>query len=149
MSETDKQILARIAQHLERLGKNDAWLGRKLGAHKNTVSGWKDRGVPASRYTQIADLFGLSLEELVYGKQAAKSVPAKTEAQNAGLSPVAQSLGTMLDEITDEKQRMRCYAMAIQLFTLSSNAPMPFAPAPRPPAGPRCAPAVQPMLWPA
>lgn len=129
-----------VAKEIRRLRKNDAWLARRLGVSRTTVSGWKSRGVPASRHDDIAELFGWTMERLVSGQNATPAAPAKpAETVSAPesphfvgtrvpeMSPIATSLGIMLDEIADEAQRMRCYAMAIQLFTLSG---MPAMPAP-------------------
>ena len=102
-----------IAEEIHRLKKNDAWLARQLNVGRNTVNGWKSRGVPSSRHDEIAQLFGWTVDRLLYGDESPTAAPAMDD-----LSPMALSLAKMFDEIRDEGQRMRSYALAVQIFTL-------------------------------
>lgn len=112
-----------IAEEIHRLKKNDAWLARQLGVGRNTVNGWKSRGVPASRHDEIARLFGWKIDRLLYGAEASPAAPSADD-----LSPMALSLAKLFDEIRDDSQRMRAYALAVQIFTLGGLPPGGVAP---------------------
>lgn len=50
---------------LHRLIQNwQSWLAEELGTSVATVNNWKKRGVPPARYRDIAEVLGISLEQL-------------------------------------------------------------------------------------
>lgn len=108
-----------ISAELSRLHRTDAWLAKRLSVGRNTISGWKTRGVPAARYDEIAQVLGWSLERLVYGEDA----PAAVVPFDGDLSPMAIALGKEFDDIENEQQRMRCYALALQIFSMGGSMP--------------------------
>lgn len=111
--------------HVRRL--NSAWLGRKLRASRQVVSGWKVRGVPTGRYEDIAALFDWTLDRLVNGahdKPAAPQVLANYLA--VGHSPIAMDVARLFDQIPDELHRAKAYAYVLQLS--KGDAPADAAP---------------------
>lgn len=119
-------IWKNIEDELHRRRLNAAWLGRKLDASRQVVSGWKTRGVPTARYEEIAELLGWTLDRLVspQGADAAPAAPAQQAAQPGDYSPMALDIARRLDGIADDQQRSRAYALFLQIVTLS-NAPAP------------------------
>lgn len=142
-----------IEEELHRRRLNAAWLGRKLPASRQVVSGWKKRGVPTARYEQIAALLGWTVDRLITGvadtepqeAPAAPVAPAVLPVAQPAVrvySPMALDLARMLDDIADDQQKRRAYALILQLLAMNS-APAPTAPAPQP-----VAPAAQPTQEP-
>lgn len=120
-----------IYDELSRRRLNAAWLARKLDTKRQTISGWKIRGVPPGRFQEIADLFGWTLDRLTSGppdESAAKAADVQTAR---GYSPMALDVARMLDEVTDEQQKRRAYALIVQIIVMG-NAPSPAQP-PNPP----------------
>lgn len=143
-------VWAHIEDELHRRRLNSAWLSRKLEASRQVVSGWKVRGVPTSRYEEIAELFGWTLDRLVNGAPedvaAAPLAPANDPA--IGYSPIAMDVARMFDEIPDELNRARAYAYVMQLSRgnvppaaapSTQTEPSPAAPAPPTTTKPRTA----------
>ncbi len=128
-----------IEDELHRRRQNAAWLGRKLPASRQVVSGWKTRGVPAKRYEQIAQLLDWSVDRLISGVDDTPATPAPTPTAapvtagtaNALYSPMALDVARMLDSITNEQQKRRAYALILQILALDA-APSPTVPAPQP-----------------
>ncbi|MDR3382289.1 S24 family peptidase [Cupriavidus basilensis] len=54
-----------IEARLTTLGKDQAWLARRLGASDQVVSNWTRRGVPLARAKQVADSLGMSADALL------------------------------------------------------------------------------------
>lgn len=50
--------------------RDQAWLAKKLDISEQAISNWKERGVPRSRYEDLADALGLTLEQIA-GRAAA------------------------------------------------------------------------------
>lgn len=127
-----------IEDELHRRRLNAAWLGRKLGASRQVISGWKTRGVPTARYEQIAELFGWSIDRLVMGVSDTPAPPppaaAAPVAMDALYSPMALDVARMMDKIPDIESKRRAYALIVQITAMDS-APSPIVPAP-PPAAP-------------
>lgn len=123
-----------IEEELHRRRLKAAWLGKKLVASRQVVSGWKTRGVPSSRYEQIAALFGWSIDRLVTGVDDAPTIAAITVSASpadAIYSPMALDVARMIDAIPDEQQKRRAYALILQLLAMDA-APSPTVPAPAP-----------------
>lgn len=133
---TAMEVWKNIEDELHRRRLNAAWLGRKLGASRQVVSGWKTRGVPTARYEEIAALLGWTLDRLVSPVEvAAPAAPvAQQQQQDSDYSPMALDIARRLDGIADDQQRSRAYALFLQIATLS-DAPAPM-PAERVPAAP-------------
>lgn len=110
-------VWAHIEEELHRRRLNAAWLGRKLVASRQVISGWKVRGVPTGRYEEIAALLGWTVDRLINGLPDAETATAATPANDPTLaySPVAMDVARMFDEIPDELNRARAYAYITQL----------------------------------
>lgn len=112
-----------VSGELRRLRKSDSWLARQLAVGRNTVCGWKVRGVPPAHYEEIAHLFGWTIERLIHGEDAApapESAPDAQEAPPHQLSAAALSIAQMFDAMPDEVQRARAYALIVQIIALGS-----------------------------
>lgn len=121
-----------IEDELHRRRLNAAWLGRKLNASRQVISGWKTRGVPTARYEQIAELFGWSLDRLVTGVDDAPKVAAPPlDTVEALYSPMALDVARMIDKIPSLEQKRRAYALILQVTALD-GAPSPIVPDPQP-----------------
>ena len=127
-----------IEDELHRRRLNAAWLGKKLGASRQVISGWKTRGVPTARYEEIAELLGWSLDRLVNPVESLPPTP-QAAAHSSGYSPMALDIARRLDDIADDRQRSRAYALFLQIATLSA------APAPMPVDRGQAEPVAQPM----
>lgn len=119
-------VWERIEEELIRRKSNAAWLGRKLRASRQVVSGWKKRGVPAARHEEIAELLGWTLDRLVNGPADEPPAPEPANDPKVIYSPMALDLARRLDEISDEHQRSRAYAIIMQILMLAA-APAPIA----------------------
>ena len=129
-------VWANIEDELHRRRLNAAWLCRKLPASRQVVSGWKTRGVPPGRYEAIAELFGWSVDRLIYGPPDAEAETAAVPANDPAVSysPVARDVARMFDEIPDELHRAKAYAYVMQLS--KGHAPPVAAPAIQPEPAP-------------
>lgn len=58
--------------------RDQAWLATQLGIRAQAVTNWKTRGVPKTQYEALADLLGLSLEQI------AGRAPPPWEAEAGG-----------------------------------------------------------------
>lgn len=67
MTESLFDRMLRLAK--ERKGWTRAKLTIELGISKQTMTNWKARGVPPSAHDQIADVIGISIDELI-GKRS-------------------------------------------------------------------------------
>lgn len=132
-------VWKRVENELHSRRQTNAWFGRKLGASRQVVAGWKKRGVPAIHYQRIAALFEWTLDRLVSGIE--DSTPEKAEAApttaplpaEAIYSPLALEIARMIDKIGDMDQKRRAYTLILQITALDS-APSPTVPAPSQPA---------------
>lgn len=70
----DETIFERILRWGAELGWNKTQIAARLGMKPNHFNNWKYKGVSPKRYTQIAALFGRSVEELV-GTGPERSAP--------------------------------------------------------------------------
>lgn len=107
-------VWAHIEDELHKRRLNPSWLGRKLGASRQVVSGWKVRGVPAGRYEEIAELLGWTIDRLVNGA-ADDSPPAPANDPAVSYSPIAMDVARLFDEIPSELHRAKAYAYVMQL----------------------------------
>lgn len=120
-----------IDTELRRRKKSGAWLGEQLGikSPRQTINGWKNRGVPAARHQEIADLFGWTLDRLTTGED-----PPEAASQQAApdYSPQALHLARLFDEIPSNDVKMRVYWKVTQLIA-TGDVPPWTADAPTPP----------------
>ena len=123
-----------IEEELSRRRLNAAWLGRKLGASRQVISGWKKRGVPTARYEQIAELFNWTIDRLVTGVDDTPAPlpppPAPVAAVESIYSPMALDVARMMDQIPGIEQKRRAYALILQITALDSP-PSPIVPEPK------------------
>jgi len=61
-------VAERVLARLSELERNQAWLARKIGVDISTVYRWliEERPIPTKRLPTIAQILGLSLEELTH-----------------------------------------------------------------------------------
>lgn len=140
-------VWAHIEEELHKRRMNAAWLGRKLGASRQVISGWKIRGVPASRYEDIATLFGWTIDRLINGFFDESPTPANDPVDDPFIdfSPVAMDVARLFDEIDSELNRAKAYAFVTQLSKghaapagpTTPIAPVPVSPAPQTRPSPR------------
>ena len=158
MIQSSMDIWKRIDTELSRRRLNPMWLARKLNVTRQVINGWKTRGVPTRRYEEIAAALGWSLDRLVMGVEDVKPTPQPAPFrppiqaelklaqpvvaavnQLATYSPLGLDLAAQFDAIPDDEQRLRAYALIMQIIRMSS------APQPTLPAQPQAGPVSQPM----
>lgn len=151
-------IWKRIENELHRRRLNPMWLARKLDVTRQVINGWKKRGVPTRRYEEIATALGWSLDRLVMGADDAPPVQQAMQIETvaqvsvqvaappvnpaATCSPLGLDLAAQFDAIPDDEQRLRAYALIMQIIRMSS------APQPTPPAQQQAEPGLSPMTTP-
>lgn len=69
-----QRIKKMVSERPDGANRETAWLAEKLRTSAQTISGWRERGVPPSRYTAIAAALGCTVDELL-GKPPAKPTP--------------------------------------------------------------------------
>lgn len=133
MIKLSMDVWTHIEQELHRRRLNAAWLGRKLGASRQVISGWKKRGVPTARYEQIAELLGWTMDRLATGiddTPAPPPVAEKPAAVESIYSPMALDVARMVDNIPSIEQKRRAYALILQITAMDSS-PSPIVPEPK------------------
>lgn len=136
-----------IDDELRRRKKSGAWLGQQLvpPASRQTINGWKERGVPSSRYEDIAKFFGWTVDRLLTGADIAE---AASEQAALAYSPQALHLARMFDELPTTELKMRIYWKITQLIATGDSPPWTAEDPPTQPEPSRAAPGFQPTLVP-
>jgi hypothetical protein len=86
-------ILARVLACVEKKpngkGREVAWLAKKLGTTVQVVNNWKTRGIPPSRYADIAASIGWTVDQVIGAAEAPAGWPFETITPDrlAGLTP--------------------------------------------------------------
>ena len=70
-------VWTRIDEELSRRHSTWAWLARELGATDQVVNNWRRRGVPSSRYADVAHAFGWAIETLLSQGRIADTEPSR------------------------------------------------------------------------
>lgn len=131
--EADDFIWSQIEGELRRRRLGTDWLKAQLNLTRQTLNGWKVRGIPNKHYEKIAGMFGWTLERLTMGEEATQLV-AKPEQPKAApvvkvpevavapdqYSPMALDIAHMFDALPDPVQKRRAYALIVQILTLSA-----------------------------
>ena len=52
-------------RHARRKGWNQTQFAAQIGATPADITNWKDRGMPADRHAKVADVLGISVDELI------------------------------------------------------------------------------------
>jgi transcriptional regulator with XRE-family HTH domain len=153
-----EEVARRIDKLLKQLEMSWADFGRTLGVSDQVLTNWKRRGVPERRFREIAQAFGLTLDQVAgiepiaeFSMRRAGQVPAAEQApplaaqESIGgrLSREATSLGLLFDGLPEEA-KPALFARLIGLIQEAKHvAPTPPPPAPAaeptpaPPADPR------------
>lgn len=111
-----------IESALARLGKDQVWLGDRLGIGKNAVNNWKgrDNGAPAAYAPKLAPLLGISIGELL-GSDDLIDVPKRHDKQP--LSDEAQELISCvvrLDALGEIPRQMFVHHKGLLLLSVAS-----------------------------
>lgn len=120
--EKDQIKWAKIQSALERLEKDQKWLGDALGIGKAAISNWRDRGhAPASRAKALASILRTSVDELL-GYEEYIDAPKKHE--KIPLSDEARELilcVTRLDSLGEIPRRMFELHKGLLLLSVAST----------------------------
>lgn len=60
-----ENLMPRVLSRALQLGMNQTALAQALGETRQTISNWKSRGVPADKFTALADVLNWSMDELL------------------------------------------------------------------------------------
>lgn len=111
-----------IDAELRRRRKSASWLGKMLVpvASRQTINGWKIRGVPAARHEELAKFFDWTVDRLLYGTEDAEAASVQAALD---YSPQALHLARMLDDLEGDERKMRVYWKVTQLITTGDEPP--------------------------
>ena len=102
-----------IGDHIRKLREGKGWtqqmLGNKLGKKTSTISAYETNAkLPSAEcLIEMAELFGVSIDTLVYGERAdVISVHALSKDKKEVVSAIVQALSTDNAQPSDVKQRL-------------------------------------------
>ena len=110
-----------IEEELHRRRKSSAWLGQQIDppATRQTINGWKVRGVPPGRYEDIARFLGWTVDRLLTGEDSAEAAAANA----AHYSPHALHIARMFDDLDSSDAKMRVFWKVSQLIATADCPP--------------------------
>lgn len=121
MRDTDRHNY--IGDNISSLRRSNGWtqqmLAKKLGKKTSTISSYETNAKLPSvdSLIEMAELFGVSLDTLVYGEKADLiSIHALSQEEKKIISEIAQILAAGHNKQPDAKQLLRLFEALIHLF---------------------------------